>query len=110
MKTICFVILFLTMCGCSTYNNDPAPTPTEPNPVPTPPGPNPTPPSKWLAIKPIVLADCVPCHDGIKQRLNFNLQSDFDGSLAQSEIASGQMPPNRALPSDDKQKLLQYFQ
>jgi hypothetical protein len=98
MKLVILILCawFLTSCG---YDND-----SEPAPAPA------ASDSAWDAIKPVVVANCGKCHNGVKHPLDFSKKAAFINSKSKVRIAAGTMPPaGHTLSSTDKDLLLAYL-
>lgn len=99
-KVFCMALLLgFSSCGGGDYAKDNTPT------LP----PVPANPEAWNKIFPTVKAECVRCHNGIKQKPDFQIEDNFRLSRAEIRIKNNTMPPDRRLSDASKNILLSYF-
>jgi hypothetical protein len=91
--TILAVAWFCFSCGSGD----------KPTAQPTPPTTT-QPSAGYPAVKAIVDAKCVRCHDGVVQRPSLKTEAEVLAVRAKvkAEVAAGAMPPGSPLPAGDK--------
>lgn len=66
--------------------------------------------NSWNVVKPIVMASCVTCHDGVKQNPKLDSGAALKASNAKARLTAGTMPPaGHEISAVDKAALLAYL-